>query len=281
MNIPAIIIARLTFREATRRRIVQAGLVLGLLFLLVFGIGFHFFTTSIMTPQQNDLSKVIKAESNNILTIMGLYAVGFMAVALGTLISADSLASEISSGTVQTLTTKPIRRSDLVLGKWLGIAALLALYLILMAGGVVASVWLQTGYTPPHLLNGLFFMYLEGLIVMSVALMFGSRISALATGGVVFGLYGIAFIGGWVEELGALLKNQGAINIGIISSLIMPSETIWRRAAYEMQSPIASTFNLSPFSSVSVPSTAMIIYGVLFMMTTVIIAIWQFNHRDL
>jgi Cu-processing system permease protein len=281
MNKPAMIIARLTFREATRRRIVQAGLVLGLLFLLVFGIGFHFFTTSIITPPQNDLAKVVKAESYNILTIMGLYAVGFMAVALGTLISADSLASEISSGTVQTLTTKPIRRSDLVLGKWLGIAALLALYLILMAGGVVFSVWLQTGYTPPHFLNGLFFMYLEGLIVMSVALMCGSRISALATGGVVFGLYGIAFIGGWVEEFGALLKNQGAINIGIISSLIMPSETIWRRAAYEMQSPITSTFNLSPFSSVSVPSTAMIIYGVLFMITTVIIAIWQFNHRDL
>ena len=47
MNNPIFIIARLTFREAIRRRIVQAGLVLGVLFLIVFNIGFHLFTGQI------------------------------------------------------------------------------------------------------------------------------------------------------------------------------------------------------------------------------------------
>ena len=36
------IIARLTFREAIRRRIMLAGLVLGIAFVILFTIGTHF-----------------------------------------------------------------------------------------------------------------------------------------------------------------------------------------------------------------------------------------------
>ena len=37
-------IALLTFREASRRKILLAALLLGLLFLFVYGLGFHFIT---------------------------------------------------------------------------------------------------------------------------------------------------------------------------------------------------------------------------------------------
>jgi len=36
------ILARMTFREAIRRRIVLTGLLLGLCFLVLFSLGFHF-----------------------------------------------------------------------------------------------------------------------------------------------------------------------------------------------------------------------------------------------
>ncbi len=36
------ILTRMTFREAIRRRIVLTGLVLGLCFLIIYSIGFHF-----------------------------------------------------------------------------------------------------------------------------------------------------------------------------------------------------------------------------------------------
>ena len=85
---------------------------------------------------------------------------------------------------------------------------------------------------------------------MTVALLCSSRLSALATGAVVFGLYGLAFIGGWVEQIGSVLQNQTAINVGIVSSLIIPSEALWRRAAYEMQSPLSGALGMSPFGDV-------------------------------
>jgi ABC-2 type transport system permease protein len=43
---------------------------------------------------------------------------------MATLLGADTLAGEINSGTIQVIVTKPIRRSDVVFGKWLGFAGL-------------------------------------------------------------------------------------------------------------------------------------------------------------
>ena len=37
-----LVIARLTYREAIRRKIVLAALLLGLAFLLIYGLGFYF-----------------------------------------------------------------------------------------------------------------------------------------------------------------------------------------------------------------------------------------------
>ncbi len=283
---PIFVLARLTFREAIRRRIVQAGLVLGFLFLVIFSIGFHLFTGQIYPNLAGPTRSIMMNESYNVLGIAGLYAVAFMALAMGTLLAADTLAGEISSGTVQTLVSKPVRRGEIVLGKWLGIAGLVLCYLLVIGSGTILSVWAQTGYMLPNPLLGLFFIFLECLVIMSVAMLCGSRLSALATGGVVFGLYGISFIGGWVEQIGAMLRNQGsasaaAVNIGIVSSLIMPSEAMWRRAAYEMQAAISGGFGLSPFGTVSVPSLAMIVYTLLYLLACVTLAIRWFGRRDL
>jgi len=106
-------------------------------------------------------------------------------------------------------------------------------------------------------------------------------LSTLANGVLVFGLYGLAFIGGWIEHIGSLINNLTAINIGIISSLIIPSEALWKRAAHEMSSPLARTLGFSPFSSPSVPSTLMVWYAVGYMLVALILAIRFFTKRDL
>ena len=200
---------------------------------------------------------------------------------MGALLAADTLAGEINSGTIQTIVTKPIRRSDVVLGKWLGFALLLALYFLLIGGGTVLSVWVQSGYIPDNLLAGLGLIYLEAVLVMTVSLACSSAFSALATGGIVFGLYGLAFIGGWIEQFGAIVQNPTAIKVGIIVSLIIPSETLWRRAAFEMQTPLAGALGISPFGTVSVPSPLMIVYTVAYLIAALTMAIRIFQNRDI
>jgi ABC-type transport system involved in multi-copper enzyme maturation permease subunit len=278
------IIARMTFREAMRRRIVLTGLVLGICFLIIFSIGFHLIYTNAsasFAERGGAYQSVAQREGSNILLLAGLYAVSFLSLAMGALLGADTLAGEIGSGTIQTIVTKPVQRSDIVLGKWLGFAALLGLYSMLMSGGTVLSVWIQARYTAPNLLAGVLLVYLEALLIMSISLACSSAMPALATGGIVFGLYGLAFIGGWIEQFGSMLGNQTAVRVGIVTSLIIPSETLWRRAAYEMQSPLSGALGMSPFGAYSVPSALMVVYAVGYMCLAVWIAVNTFQHRDI
>jgi Cu-processing system permease protein len=279
------IVARMTFQEAIRRRIVLTGLVLGVLFLIVFSIGFRFISTEVTREEAvaggGAASSILLAEMSNFLLQAGLYAVTFLSVAMGALLSADTLAGEINSGSIQTILTKPIRRSDVVLGKWLGFAGLLGLYVLLMSGGTLLSVFIQAGYLPRNLLAGLSLIYLEALLVMTISLAGSSAMPALATGAMVFGLYGLAFLGGWIEQIGSLLDNPTAVQIGIITSLVVPTEALWRRAAYEIQSPLASSLGLSPFAAFSVPSTLMVVYAIVYLGIVLAMAVNTFKHRDI
>ncbi len=282
-------LARMTFREAVRRKIVLSGIILGLSFLILYALGLHFILAqariavpaSETEPGQRALARIAVTEGTNTLMLMGLYAVAFLTIAMAALLAADTLSGEISSGTIQTLVTKPIRRADIVVGKWLGFAFWLAIYFLLMAGGTVLSVYLEAGYLPSNLAAGLGLIYLEALLMMTISLACSSMFSGLATGGIVFGLYGLAFIGGWIEQFGALLQNQTAVKVGIIASLIIPSESLWRRAAFEMQTPLSGVLGMSPFATVSVPSTLMVCYAAAYLLAMGGLAVRNFEQRDL
>lgn len=274
-----LIIAHLTFREAARRRILLAALVLGILFLIVYGLGFHFMNIEIVresTPalQQNEI--------RNFLFMAGMYVVNFLTVMMSVLTSVDTLSGEIASGTIHTLLAKPVRRWEIVLGKWLGFVAMLTLYQLLMSGGVVLLVYLISGYRAANLPGGLAMIWLNSLLLLGVSLLGGTMLSTLANGVLAFGLYGVAFVGGWIEQIGGFVQNRTAVNIGIITSLIIPSEALWKRAAFEMQSPLIRALGFSPFfSSTSIPSPMMIVYAVIYACGALLLAMRQFNRRDL
>jgi Cu-processing system permease protein len=163
----------------------------------------------------------------------------------------------------------------------LGFAILLALYSLLMSGGMVLSVWIQSGYILRNILQGVSLIYFESLLIMTISISCSTFLSGLATGGVVFGLYGLSFIGGWVEQIGAVLQNETAVRVGIITSLIIPSEALWRRAAFEMQSPLSAGLGISPFGTLSVPSPLMVGYAIFYLIVVLMAAVNIFNHRDL
>jgi ABC-type transport system involved in multi-copper enzyme maturation permease subunit len=275
-----LVIARLTFREAARRKILLAALLLGLLYLAIYGAGFYFVNQDIARSQYGpgllELNQI-----RNFLFMAGMYVVNFLTVAMAVLTSVDTLSGEIGSGTIQTLVSKPLQRWQIVVGKWLGFAGMLSLYLLLMAGGTVLLVYLISGYTAPNIMLGLGLLWMNAILLLGVSLAGGAVLSTLANGVLVFGMFGIAFVGGWIEQIGSFIQNQTAINVGIISSLLIPSEALWKRAAFEMQSPLVSTLGFSPFTASSMPSLVMVIYGMIYAILALLLAIRLFNKRDL
>ena len=266
----------LTFHEAWRRRMVLLALVLGVLFVLVFSIGFWLITSN-LNPRT---SEVQHRFTYSLLLSAGLYVTHFLTVMLAIFASVDTISGEIASHTIQAIVTKPVRRWHVLLGKWLGHAAMICLYLGLLAGGILAAVYLLAGYQPPNALPGVGLLALEALVLLSLSLLAGTRLSTLTNGVLLFMLYGLAFIGAWVEQIGALLQSRAAVNVGIITSLVIPVEALWRRAAYLMQPPILSAIP-SPFSGVSPPSVAMVFYALAYAALALVLAMRSFSRRDL
>jgi len=273
-------ITRLAFLEARQRKLLWAVVLLGLAFLAVFGTGVYFMWRDV-SQMSRGLARAL--EPINFFLLAGLYGVDFLVVMLAVLTSVDAIAGEITSGTIQTIATKPLRRWEIVIGKWLGLAAMLTVFAAVMSAALMAIVWAITGYTPRNPLSGVALIVLEGLIMLTLSILGGTRLSTLTNGVVVFMVWGLAFIAGWIEQIGAVLRNEAAVNVGIVVSLLAPSEAMWKRAAYLMQPSFLRELGLdaTPFGAATAPSEAMVVYALLYTAVTLGVAVYWFQRRDL
>ncbi len=269
------VIAGLTFKEAARKKILWMAPSVGLAFLVLFGLAEHYQTFG------RQLTPLIRRQIMSTQFLVGLYALNFLVLAMTVLTSVDTLSGEISSGTIQAVATKPIRRHQVLIGKWFGFVGMLTIFLTLMVGGLTAESYWITGYQAHHLLRGFGLMWLESVLLLSVALLFGTIFSTLTNGIIALGLHGLAFLGGWIEQFAFFTNNERAAMIGVLASIVMPSESLWRRAAFEMQSPLVGAIGFSPFATGATPSAAMVAYAALYAVVSLGLAVRLFSKRDL
>lgn len=274
-----LIFSELTIREAQRRNILLVALLMGLAYLALFAVGFHYVY---LQMQRDGVSGTQAEVITGFLLTAGLYAANLLVTIIAVLVSVTTISGEIDSHTIETLITKPVRRWEVVLGKWIAFAVLLIIYMLFLAGGLMLSVYLRTGFLFQNLALGLAIMILQALIILSLTIAGGTRLSTLANGVLAFTLYAIAFMGGWIEQIGALFRNEAAVDIGIVTSLIMPSEILWKKALTLFQPTMASMpYTAGPFAVVSQPSDLMVAYGLLYMLAFLFFAMWSFSRRDL
>ena len=286
-------IARLTFREARRRRLLWLGIGLWLAFLALFGLGFFLVYDDIRNSVLMELvseeeQQAMLSLASNLFLMMGMFVVNFLVVLVAILTTVGAISSEISSHTIQAIVTKPLRRWEIVLGKWLGHAFMVAFYILLLTGGIILIVYLISGHSPRNFVEGLGLYMLEGLVLMSVSILGGTRLSTLANGVVLFMIYGLAFVGGWVEQIASLpfIDSDTAVNIGALAGRLLPSEVLWRRAShimapsvtlgsgYEGPPPFLFTFGREPAPSI-------VLYALVYTGFILSLAIWSFRRRDL
>lgn len=272
------IMAAITFREAARRKILWTAMIAGALLLAIFAVALHIqvdeFNSRAMSP-------FLRYQVESGMLMVGLYTVDLLAVVMTILTSIDTLAGEISSGTIHAIATKPVSRWQILIGKFSGFIAMIAAYVVVLFAGTVAVSYWAVGVLPQHAVRGALLIILECAVALSVTFLLGTWFSTLTNGVLVLGLQGLAFMGGWLEQVSGFSQSAHIVTLGVATSLIMPGESLWRRAAYEMQTPLAASLSFSPFANVSIPSGVAVIYAGVFLVVMLGIAIYHFQNRDL
>jgi ABC-type transport system involved in multi-copper enzyme maturation permease subunit len=276
-------IARLTILEASRRKLLLALGVLTVVVIVLTSWGFS------RLPTMNGVTPAEVRLAASQLTIL----VAFMfsgVLALGsTLVAAPSISSDIESGIALAILPRPIRRSEVLMGKWLGLAALVTLYAVGSGLLELLGIWLATGYLPPNPLATIAFVAGEGIVLMSLALLLSTRLAPMTGGVIALVLFFVAWIGGIALAIGQAFGNDTIINIGVGSRLLIPTDGLWHGAIFYLEpSDVLAAARAAgraragnPFFADAPLSLSYLLWVVAWLLGVMGLANWSFARRDL
>ena len=288
----ALVIARFALMEAVSRRVVVAGIVLSLAFLALYTVGFSLIYAEVLreslteTPRPNRPAPVVVF--GNVFTVMGMYAVHFLSSFMALFLSVGVIAGEIESGALHAVLARPMRRWELLVGRWLAGGLMICLYVAAMGASVLLVAQTIAGYEAPRPAAAIGLMMLGAVLLMTLGLFGSTLLSTVANGVVLFSLFGLAWLGGLNELIGGVLPNEAMVNLGIAVSLLVPSDSMWRAASYYVQSPafLMGQASMSqrggiPFAALVEPAAAQIVWGALYPLVLLAAAVFSFSRRDL
>src|SRR3981081_1757918 len=156
-------IARFTLQEAISRRLILAGVVISLGFIGLFTLGFHFAFDKALENSPSAESRLSLGVAFATLTLFGVYVVNYLASFLALFLSVGAISGEIDSGTLHAVLARPLKRSEFVIGRWLGYPGMISWSLVPMPGLILLVARLIAGYEVPDPTHALLLMLLEGV----------------------------------------------------------------------------------------------------------------------
>lgn len=281
------VIIKFTFLEMFKKKIIYISAAMTIGFLMLYGIALHFVYDSL-----GQMDVMMRAVLSSQFISMGMYVAGFIISFLSIFASVSAISFEIEQGSYLAVLSKPIHRFEMVLGRWIGIALMLLLYVTIFFGCIIGlNIIMGKGFTFHFtfsaLMKSLLMLYLLPLLLSSVGIFFSTIISTVGAGIFVTILYFCGMVGGIIEQIGKMIEveNVKAVlaNIGILTSLVMPSDTIYRKASSLLFTTSSGlNLNLEKALGNSVePSNVMIFYIIIYICIFLFMAVRKFNKRDL
>jgi Cu-processing system permease protein len=277
-------VAGLTLREALRRRVILAAILMSAAFLALYGVAAYFASTEILASGNTAADELMRRGISVQLLNMGLFPTSFLIALTALLAGAGAISGELDSGVIYGVLARPIRRAELVVGKFLGLAVMLALYAAAFYGSIIGIARWQMHTPLTNWPAALAILVLEPLPLLALALLGSTRLPTMANGVLGLAAYGLGFIGGLIEQIGGLIDNGTMVNLGILSSLLMPLDALHRLALSLLVPPGLLVFQgAGPpgMGSGATPSLWMVAYAIGYVAVMVWLAAVSFGRRDL
>ena len=208
MNVGRIIkIAKNVFWEAIRDRILY---VIGLFALL-------------MVAGVRLIPELSVGTEDKIFLDFGLAAISILGLIVTVFVGTGLVNKEIEKRTVYILVAKPLSRSELIVGKYIGLSSVLAILLIAMTiiYGLILS-FSGISYPIGGILVTIIFMFIQLSLLTAVAILFGVFTSSLLATLFTFGIYLMGNLSRDLVKLGDLSDNPGIKKLMMGLYVVLP-----------------------------------------------------------
>jgi ABC-type transport system involved in multi-copper enzyme maturation permease subunit len=280
--------AGLTLREAARRRLL---LVLAILTLASVGL------TTLGIGNLVDFARQDGAEPFEIdvavsqILIFTAFMFSFVMAMTAAFLGAPAIAADIESGIAQAILARPVRRAELIIGKWIGLAIVTAAYAAASGLLQIAAVGAVTGYTPPQPAQAVLYLAAESVVLLTLAVALSTRLGPIAAGAICVVSFGLAWMAGIVGAIAVAFGADTLERIVAGAKLLLPTEVFWRGVVYSLEPPaflLAARLRgeralaaANPFFADSPPAPEAIAWAGLWVVLVLAIAIWSFGRREL
>jgi ABC-type transport system involved in multi-copper enzyme maturation permease subunit len=280
-----ITIAMLTIGEAARRRVlwVLVGLAVVSVGLTAWGVA-----ALIGGARDDGIGELdIKFVVSQILIFIA-FMFGFVLVMTAAFFGSPSIASDLESGVAQAMLARPLRRSEYLMGRWLGLAVVMVGYAVgsgLLAIGAVALV---SGYLPPDPILPVVYLAGQALVLLSLTVLLSTRLPPIAGGAIAVVAYGLAWMAGVLGKIGLAIGTSSLVSVGDAVRYLLPTDAYWQGVVYGLEpsfvinqvgdNVVART---SPFFAASPPGIAILAWSVIWVVLILVLAVNQLRRREL
>lgn len=281
-------IVRLTLFEALRRRTLWALILLTALIVVLTGLGFQYLVSEARSHGTRELQLQVGVSQ---VLILCAFMFSFILAATAAFLSAPAIAADVESGVLLAMLARPLGRGTFVLGRWIGLAIVVAAYG--MAAGLleIGAMKLASGYGPPDPLGAGAALAAQGIVVLSITLLLSSRLPAIASGAVAVVLFGLAWGVGVLGGVGAALGVPSLETVSSVVRVAFPSDGLWRSTIFALEpgaviAAITATrspeiLQANPFFAAVGPSPAYLAWCVAWVAAVIGLTVVSFGRREL
>lgn len=283
----ALVIARLTLAESIRRRIVWV-----LLGLTVFSVAITTWGVErlVTLARENGTGEVQIFIGVSQILVLVAFMFSFVLAMTAAFLGAPAIAADVESGVAHAMLARPIRRADLVVGRWLGLAVVVVAYAAGSGLLEIAAFRLVSGYAPPNPLEAIAYLAAQAIVLMTVALLLSTRLPAMASGAICVVLFGLGWMAGVFAGVGRLLDAGALVSVADATRWLLPTDGLWRGAIHALQPPLVvlvaagrlgSAADANPFFATSAPDPAFLAWCLAWTVIVLGLAAFSLERRDL
>jgi len=273
-------LAGLTIREAMRKKVFIASLLIALIFvfwaLVPMPIRPGMMTGSDMAHTRDFISKLF--------AWLGCGMIKFFSSVLAVTLAAGSISAEVDKGVLSVVVPKPISRVSIYFGKWLGLLTILGASVILWSTLLILGIWHKTGHFHPHILLGLLATCLFPLLFLTLTLCFSSFASFALSAGLSLIAAGVALAEDILFNLSRLLDSSVLDTISRVVGYIVPLGKMnhWiTRGLGDAGMDMSAFAPGRPGESAIATNYADLAYIIGYIVVSTVIGVLVFQRRDL